>query len=112
MKKNRVEKITISVKVIPNSSKNSVVGCEDGVFKIRLRAIPEKGEANKALISFLSSLLEIPKSHIELIQGATSRLKRLALTNLSQEQLKIIELFGQIEYGSDYDYKKGTCSPS
>ncbi|MBS0654615.1 MAG: DUF167 domain-containing protein [Verrucomicrobia bacterium] len=86
MKKNRVEKITISVKVIPNSSKNSVVGYENGVLKIRLRAVPEKGEANKALISFLADLLGIPKSHIELVQGATARLKRLALTNFSQEQ--------------------------
>jgi uncharacterized protein (TIGR00251 family) len=82
------EGITIKFKVVPKSSKNSLAGWENGEMKIRLAAVPEKGAANEALIRFLAEILDIGKSSIRIIQGETSRHKRVCITGLSIDQIK------------------------
>ena len=78
----------IVVKVTPKASSNKIVGWEGQYLKIKIHALPEKGNANEELIRFLSEALHIAKSHIQLIQGSTSRIKRLLILNLSKEQLE------------------------
>lgn len=80
--------IVLKVKVIPKSSRSEIVGWEGEELKIRLAAVPDKGQANAELIRFLANLLKIGKSHVQLIQGDTSRHKRLCLTNISLDQLQ------------------------
>lgn len=80
--------ILLNVKVIPKSSKTAIVGWEQDELKIRLAAIPDKGEANEELIRFLADLLDLGKSHISLVQGQTSRHKRLCVTGISLSQLQ------------------------
>ena len=46
---------------------------------IRVKGIRDKGHANTELIAYLSSILEIPQSHIEIISGATSSHKKIRL---------------------------------
>ncbi|OGH59858.1 MAG: hypothetical protein A2725_02475 [Candidatus Magasanikbacteria bacterium RIFCSPHIGHO2_01_FULL_33_34] len=66
----------ISIKIIPRSSQNKIVGeLENGILKIKLTAAPVNGEANKELIKFLSKEWNIPKSKIKIAQGETSRNK-------------------------------------
>ncbi|MBD3252073.1 YggU family protein [Candidatus Uhrbacteria bacterium] len=65
----------ITVRVQPNASKNEIVGCVDDVWKIRLTASPTDGEANQALIRFLSKQWKVPQREIEIIKGKTSRTK-------------------------------------
>ena len=78
--------ILIKLKVIPNASKNQVVSFENGVLRVRIKGVPEKGKVNEELIAFLAKELGIAKSNIELISGQTSRLKRLKIEGLTQEQ--------------------------
>ena len=47
--------------------------------KIRVRAIAEGGEANRAVIELLARALHVPKSHVRVLSGATSRLKQVAV---------------------------------
>ena len=48
----------ISVKIVPNSSKNMFIGLmKDGNYKIKLMALPEKNKANKELIEEYSKVL-------------------------------------------------------
>lgn len=68
---------TITVKVIPKSSKSEVIGWENDQLKIRLKAVPEKGEANEELIRVLADYFDIPKSQITIIRGHKSRTKTL-----------------------------------
>jgi uncharacterized protein (TIGR00251 family) len=65
------------VKVTPNSSKTKMKKWTDEQLEIALKSIPEKGKANDELIAFLSELIGIPKSRIEIIHGETSRTKRI-----------------------------------
>lgn len=45
----------------------------------RVRAVPEKGKANVALIALLADRLDWPRSAISLESGDTNRLKRLRI---------------------------------
>ena len=47
----------ITVKVIPRAHKNALAGYENGILKVRLHAVPEKGKANEELIEFLARCL-------------------------------------------------------
>lgn len=74
----------LMVKVIPNSHKNFLEGFHEGVLKVRIQALPEKGKANDKLIEFLATSLHIPKKHIRIISGQTSRLKRIEIQEMSE----------------------------
>ncbi len=77
----------LRVKVLPKSSQNQIISItqEDTEFgdqatvKIKLRAVPEKGKANQALIEFLSEALNLSKNQISIISGANARLKLLKI---------------------------------
>lgn len=69
----------LTVKVIPKSSKSEVISCEDDQLKVRLKAVPEKGEANEELIRVLADYFEIPKSQVTIIRGHKSRTKIVQL---------------------------------
>ncbi|MFN7662375.1 MAG: DUF167 domain-containing protein [Alphaproteobacteria bacterium] len=77
--------MTISKKVFiyltPNAAQDKFGGTLEKDNKVYLRvsvkAAPKEGEANAALIQFLAKAWGLPKSHIQLIQGAHSRYKTL-----------------------------------
>jgi uncharacterized protein YggU (UPF0235/DUF167 family) len=52
---------------------------------IRLAAPPMDGAANKALVAFLASGLQMPKSRVHIVVGETSRLKIVSLSGASPE---------------------------
>ncbi|MGI5920696.1 MAG: DUF167 domain-containing protein [Syntrophomonadaceae bacterium] len=79
--------VRIEVKVQPRSSRNLIAGEQDGVLKIKLTAPPVDGEANEALIVYLSGLLGVPKRDISLIKGETSRNKLIEISGINKEQL-------------------------
>lgn len=67
----------LTVRVIPNASKSEVVGFVEGAWKIRLAAPPVDGKANETLIRFLSDVLDLAPSEIDIIKGQTSKTKIL-----------------------------------
>lgn len=83
------------VKIIPNASKSEIVGWENERLKVRIAAVPEKGEANKALIRFLSDKFLIAKSQITLVQGETSRLKKVHINGMTMKE--VIDLLNKYE---------------
>ncbi len=75
--------VEIAIKVVIKASCNELVGWEENVLKIRLKAIPQKGKANDLLVEFMAETLEIGKSKIELIAGKTSKHKRLLINGVT-----------------------------
>ncbi len=66
----------IRVKVRPKSQKNEVgETLEDGTLKLQVKAPPEKGKANDAVVELLSSHYNVPKSAVKIISGHTSQIK-------------------------------------
>lgn len=77
----------IKVKLIPKSSRNQVVGREGDHFKVKVTAPPVEGRANKALIDLFAKKLAVPKSHVEIISGKSSRLKSIRIDGLTLEEI-------------------------
>jgi len=50
------------------------------VLKARVRAAPSEGEANAALCRLLAKALGVPPSRVDVVGGATSRVKRVKVT--------------------------------
>ena len=78
------------VLVQPRASRTKVVGEHDGRLKVALAAPPVDGEANAALVEFLSDLLGVKKAQVSLLDGQTGRRKRLKIDGLDAQRLKMV----------------------
>lgn len=81
-------KTNIRVKVLPRSSRNQIIGQENGTFKVKLTAPPVEGKANKALSDLLAKRLGLEKGDVEIVSGKRSRLKSVRIKGLSIEEVK------------------------
>lgn len=71
-------RLTLTVKVVPRSPRNEVVGrMADGSWKVRVAAPPEKGQANAELCAFLASIFGVPAANVTIAAGAGSSRKIL-----------------------------------
>ena len=86
---NEIPDTIISVKVLPKSSRDEVMGMEGGICKVKIKAPPVDGKANKALITVLSKEFNLPKKSIEIVSGWTSRLKRVRISGVAQKDLPV-----------------------
>ncbi|MDD4801849.1 MAG: DUF167 domain-containing protein [Syntrophomonas sp.] len=75
--------VRLEVRVQPRSSRNQTAGEQDGAWKVKLTAAPVDGEANAALIDFLSGFFKIPRRDIKIIKGETSRHKIVEIKGIS-----------------------------
>ena len=49
------------------------------VVKVRVRAVADGGEANRAVTELLAKRLGVPKRNVRVLSGTTSRLKQIAI---------------------------------
>ena len=83
----QLESCVINVRVVPRSSKINIEALGHDQYKIKLTSPPVEGEANKQLVRVLAEKLSIPLNRIEIISGATSRLKRVRITGFQGNEL-------------------------
>lgn len=88
--KNTKEGLLIRCRLIPNARKDQIIGIQNDAagkpfLRVKVRAVPEKGKANKALEEFLAKSLGLPKSSFEVISGHTSRAKTVLFTGAPGE---------------------------
>lgn len=72
--------VTLAVRATPKGGRDAVDGIEqraDGqaILKIRVRAAPEDGEANAALVAVIAKSAGISRSAVTLVRGASGRIK-------------------------------------
>ena len=72
----------------PGAKQTQLAGTHDGKPKIQLKAPPVDGEANKALIAFLSKHCGVAKSAITIEMGASGRIKRVEVQGLEDTALR------------------------
>ena len=82
----------LAIKVTPNAKKSECAGWEQHptagrVLKLKIAGRPIDGQANKEVVSFLSQLLNTPKSSIQIARGESGRIKIVELPDSTSSTL-------------------------
>jgi len=80
----------VSVKVLPRSSINQIVGFEGDILKVKVKSAPVDGLANRDLILLLSKSVKVAKEKVEIISGHRSRLKKIRFYGVKKDDLFIL----------------------
>jgi uncharacterized protein (TIGR00251 family) len=78
----------LSVIVIARAARPSIEQLTDGAIQVRVAAPPVDGAANAALLRFLAGVLDVPRSRLEIVSGASSRRKRITVSGLTPDELE------------------------
>ena len=74
--------VSLTIRATPRASRSEICGAEDEWLKVRLKAAPVDGKANKELIAFFAKLLKVSKSSVEISSGESGRLKRITISGI------------------------------
>lgn len=85
---------TLSLRVVPGSSGDEIVGWVGEVLKLRVRAVAEKGKANANMVALLAKHLDVAASDIKIMSGKSGRLKIVRIAHLTEHQVR--ERLGRI----------------
>ncbi len=65
----------LKVWVHPGAAQDEIIDFRDGYLRLRVKARPEKGEANKACQKILAEALRIAPQMVKIVKGEKSRHK-------------------------------------
>ncbi|WP_213735910.1 DUF167 domain-containing protein [Bradyrhizobium sp. dw_411] len=76
--------ISVALRVTPRGGRDDIDGIETlangrSVVKVRVRAIADGGEANRAVTELVAKALGVTKASVRILSGTTSRLKQVAV---------------------------------
>lgn len=75
--------VILNVRAQPRSSRAGLDSLMGDAVKVRLRAAPVDGKANKELVETLADAFGLPKARVVFKGGETSKTKRVLLVGLS-----------------------------
>lgn len=80
-----VRGITVSLRVTPRGGRDGIDGLAklaDGrsIVKVRVRALAEGGEANRAVVKLLAKTLGVPQAAVRIVAGTASRIKQVEIS--------------------------------
>ena len=93
-----VDGVLLNIRLTPKGGRDAIDGIEtlaDGraVLKARVRAVPEDGEANAALVKLIAKTIGVSASRVSVQSGHTSRLKMLKIEGDGAEIAAMIAAF-------------------
>jgi uncharacterized protein (TIGR00251 family) len=68
-------RLVLTLHVQPGARRSSVAGLHGDALKVKIAAPPVDGEANAALVDFLSGVLAVAKSAVAIRRGTAGRRK-------------------------------------
>jgi uncharacterized protein len=79
----------INLRVSPGAKRTAIDGpYGENAIKLKVAAPPVDGKANAEVERFLAELLDVPRSDVSIIRGATSRDKQALVRNLAHAQTR------------------------
>lgn len=82
--------VVLRVHVQPGARRTSVVGRHGDAVKVAVSAPADRGKANEAVLALLAGVLGVPRAAVELVGGATSRAKRVAVAGVDPEVVRAV----------------------
>ena len=79
--------VILPVRAQPGAAKNGLRGEQQGMLKVSVTQVAERGKANKAIVEVLSKALGLRRSQIELIAGELQPHKRYLIRDLNIDEL-------------------------
>lgn len=79
--------VVLPVKAQPGARQNGIRGEHDGMLKVSVTQVAEKGKANQALVEVVAKGLGLARSQVELIGGELAPQKRFLIRGISREEL-------------------------
>lgn len=88
--------VRLELRVTPNAGRDAIEGVElrdDGgaVLRLRVKAVPDRGKANAAVIALLAKALGRPKSDLTLVSGDTARQKSIEIAGDARDLVRKLE---------------------
>ena len=80
--------VRIETRVTPRASRNAIEGIRDGRLLVRVAASPVDEAANAAVVETVSKALDLAKRDITIVAGGHSRIKSLALSGVSADEVR------------------------
>jgi len=80
--------VEFSVKVVPGSSRNKIVGVWDTALRVAVAAPPEAGKANKEVVRLLAATFGVKRADVAITRGQTQPLKRVRIVGISAEHAR------------------------
>lgn len=88
--------LLVAVKATPRANKTEATGIESDahgrpVLRLRVKAPPVDGAANKAILRWFSDTLGVSKSSVAIASGETARIKQVEVTGDAQALSVVLE---------------------
>ena len=80
--------VLLSIRAQPGVGKNELRLAADGMLKVVVSQVAEKGKANRAILEFLAKTLGLRKSQLDLLRGDTAKSKVIRIRDISVTDLK------------------------
>jgi len=81
------EGLVLLVRAQPGARSNAIRGEQNGMLKVAVTQVAEKGKANESLVEVLAKALRLKRSQIELVAGQTQLQKRFLIRDLTRDDL-------------------------
>jgi uncharacterized protein (TIGR00251 family) len=79
--------VLIPIRAQPGASSSGIRGEHNGMLKVAVTQVAERGKANKALLEAVAKGLGLRRSQVALVSGDTQREKRLLVRGITQADL-------------------------
>lgn len=94
--------ILLEVRLTPGASRDGIDGVktlDDGqaVAATRVRAVPDSGAANRALLALLARTFSVPKASVTLLSGAAARRKRIRIAGDPPALARVAETWASLD---------------
>lgn len=73
------DKIHLTVNVHPRSPNPGIEELDSGEYRVRVKAPPAKGEANREVVKTVASHFCVPPSCVKIVRGMKSRKKTVLI---------------------------------
>ncbi len=80
--------VEVTVKVVPNASRDRIVGPLGDALKIQVAAPPERGRANAAVERLLAEALGVSKKDVSIARGMSNPRKVVFVSGVAIEHIQ------------------------
>lgn len=79
--------VLLPIRAQPGASSSGIRGEHNGMLKVAVTQVAEKGKANKSLVDAVAKGLGLKRSQFALVSGETQREKLFLVRGVAQEEL-------------------------